>query len=55
MVSLHYQFRVGRQTVSNAVEDVCNAIYKRLMSDYLKVCSTNNQHCDLTIFLLSYL
>lgn len=37
ITSLHYQFRVGRKTISRAIADVCSALYKRLKDDFLKV------------------
>lgn len=34
--SLHFQFRLGRQTVSNAILDVCEGIYEELGPVFLK-------------------
>lgn len=36
-MSLQYLFRINQSTISRIVPEVCDAIYKALLSDYLKV------------------
>lgn len=37
--SLNFQFRVGKSTISQIVTETCEALYRALAKDYLKVMS----------------
>ena len=46
--SLHYQFRMGKSTISTLVPDVCQAIYRCLKDQFLRVPSTNIKWAEVS-------